>query len=195
MDRSIVARRAPIREFVSSFETRALASALPPGDRSRVKFGLRTRVAFAATYLSVQAILIATAAHRPDRAFGFQMFSESSTVRFALLREVDAPSGHGALVLHAGDGEWTARGLEGTLRHFSWRDRVKAPELAVFGVTRDAGYGAAAQLARMQAALDDVAEHIPNDAETRRLLADVTVKRNGREPSVVRLASAPRSSL
>lgn len=121
------------------------------------------------------------------------MFNESSTVRFSLLREVEAPSGHGTLLVHTYEGEWTARGKDGTLHRFSWRDRVKVVALSVFDVTLEAGYGAAAQLARMQAALDDVADHIPNDAETRRLLADVTVKRNGREPSLVRLASASRA--
>jgi hypothetical protein len=157
-----------------------------------VELGLRARVAFAATYLTLQAVLIVTSARRPDRAFGFQMFNESSTVQFALLREVESPSGHGTLLVHASDGEWKARGLDGSLRRFAWRDRVKIPALSAFDVTLEAGYGASAQLARMQEALDDVAEHTPNDAETRRLLADVIVKRNGRDPWTVRLASAPR---
>jgi hypothetical protein len=159
-----------------------------------VELGLRARVAFAASYLAFQAALIVTSARRPDHAFGFQMFNESSTVQFALLREVEAPSGHGTLFVHAYDGEWMARGSDGALRHFSWRDRVKIPALSAFDVTLEAGYGASAQLARMQAALDDVAQHIPNDDETLRLLTDVIVKRNGREPWMTRLASAPRPS-
>lgn len=170
----------------------ALAPLPAPGDRRRVEFGLRARVAIAALYLSLQTVLILTSQRRPEHAFGFQMFGESSTVRFSLLREVEAPSGHGTLTVHAYDGEWEARSADGTLHHFSWRDRVKVPALAVFDTTLEAGYGAAAQIARMQAALDDVAEHTPNDAETERLLADVIVKRNGREPAVVHLASVPR---
>jgi hypothetical protein len=170
----------------------ALAPLPAPGDRRPVEIGLRARVAIAALYLSAQTALILTSQRRPERAFGFQMFSESSTVRFSLLREVEAPSGHGTLAVHAYNGEWEARSADGTLHRFSWRDRVKIPALAAFDTTLEAGYGAAAQIARMQAALDDVAEHTPNDAETERLLADVIVKRNGREPTVVHLASAPR---
>ncbi len=157
-----------------------------------MELGLRARVAFAASYLSLQVALIVASARRPEHAFGFQMFNESSTVHFSLLREVEAPSGHGTLIVHAYDGEWTARTKSGALRRFSWKDRVKVAALSTFDVTLEAGYGAAAQLARMQAALDDAAEHTPNDAETLRFLADVTVRRNGREPTVVRIASATR---
>jgi hypothetical protein len=157
-----------------------------------VELGLRARVTFAASYLSLQAALVVTSPRRPDHAFGFQMFNESSTVHFSLLREVEAPSGHGTLIVHAYDGEWTAKGADGKPHRFYFRDRVKVAALSTFDVTLEAGYGAAAQLARMQAALDDVAEHTPNDVETQRLLADVTVKRNGREPVLVRLTSAPR---
>ena len=45
---------------------------------------------------------------------------------------------------------------------------------------------------RSPAALDDVASHTPEDAETRRLLLDVVVRRNGREPRTVHLASKVR---
>ena len=38
-------------------------------------------------------------------------------------------------------------------------------------------------------ALDDVADHVPEDAETRRLRAEVVVRRNGRDPDVVTLRS------
>jgi hypothetical protein len=43
---------------------------------------------------------------------------------------------------------------------------------------------------RLQAALDDVASHTPDDAETRELVLDVEVRKNGREPYVARLTSA-----
>jgi hypothetical protein len=166
-----------------------LASASAPKRRGYP----RSRVAFAAVYLALQALLVVTATRRPDHAFGFQMFSESSVVRLTLLREVDAPSGHGTLVVPAPHGEWTAEDADGIRHRLEWHDRVKAPVLSTFDVFFDAAYGASAELSRMQAALDDVASHVDGDAETRRLLVDATIKRNGREPSVVRLASAERT--
>lgn len=156
-----------------------------------MELGPRARVAFTASYLALQTALIVTGGRRPDHAFAFQMFSESSTVKLALLREIDAPSGHGTILVPAYHGEWTAPDRDGVRHRFEWRDRVKAPTLATFDVTFDASYGQRAQLARTQAALDDVARHLEDDAETRRLVVDVTLKRNGREPSVVRLSSPP----
>jgi hypothetical protein len=57
---------------------------------------------------------------------------------------------------------------------------------------RFASYGVDAQLARLQHALDDVADHIPEDAQTRGLAAVVVVRKNGHEPTTVRLESHPR---
>ena len=77
-------------------------------------------------------------------------------------------------------------------RRIRWRDRVHDPALSAFDVTIHASYGSAAQLARLQAALDDVVQHMPDDAETRALVADVTLRKNGREPVLLHLTSAPR---
>ncbi|HEY8076608.1 MAG TPA: hypothetical protein VIF62_20930 [Labilithrix sp.] len=143
------------------------------------------RVAFAAAWIVAQIALILTAGQRADGAFGFRMFSESSTIKLVLYRDVD-----GARV-HVDGGAWTARDAGGMPRRFSWYDRVKRPE-SVFDAEVHASYGAAAQIARLQSALDDLATHIPDDAETKRLVLDVTVRRNGREPYVVHLVSAPR---
>ena len=154
--------------------------------------GPNARVIFAALYLSGQAALIATAGRRPDAAFGFRMFSESSTLKASLSRAVEAPSGHGTVVVPVSDGAWNARDREGAPRRIRWRDRVHAPELAVFDQTIHASYGADAQTARWQAALDDVASHTPDDAETRQLFVDLTIRKNGREPVTLHLASAPR---
>ena len=64
----------------------------------------------------------------------------------------------------------------------------------IFDQEFNASYGAATQLGRLQAALDDVAAHVPDDAETTRFLLDVTIKRNGREPVVYVLTSKERIS-
>jgi hypothetical protein len=152
--------------------------------------GPRSRVAFAALWLAGQAALVITAGRRADASFGFRMFSESSTIAVALSRVVEAPSGHGTVSAKVADGAWSARDRDGTLHRIRWRDRVLEPELGTFDVTMHASYGEAAQLERLRAALDDVATHTPEDAETRALVLDVTVRKNGGEPRVIHVERA-----
>jgi hypothetical protein len=133
-------------------------------------------VAIAAAWLAGQAALVLTAGARPDHIFAFRMFPEASTLEVHLAR-----------VTRDGEratpgGEWSARDASGQLRHFAWRDRVRDPVLSSLDARVFASYGATTQLARLQRALDDVAEHLPEDAETLKLVAHVTVWRNGREP-------------
>lgn len=157
-----------------------------------VELGPRARVVFAAIFLAGQVALVLTAGRRSDAAFGFRMFSESSTLSFTLSRQLDAPSGHGTVALPVEDGTWLARDRNGNLHKFAWHDRVKEPGLAIFDTTLHASYGIAAQLARLQAALDDVAAHVPEDAETHHFALDVTFRKNGREPTFVHLTSRAR---
>ena len=155
----------------------------------------RARVAFAAAYLTLQGALVASAGRRPDHAFGFQMFSESCAARLALLREIDAPSGHGTLVIPAARGEWTADDGEGTRHPFEWRDRVhKLRSLSTLDVLleRTVRRGRR-ELSRVQAALERRGtSHTDEDDETRASSPTSPSRRNGREPTVVRLASAER---
>lgn len=148
------------------------------------------RIVVAVAWIGLQAALILTAQRRPDGAFGFRMFSESSTIEVVLSREIVGADGARTRV-HVNDGTWAARDGAGVLKRFSWYDRVW-PNLGVFDREIHASYGAGAQLARFQGALEDVATHIPEDAETRRLVLDVTVRRNGHEPYTVTLTSAER---
>jgi len=117
------------------------------------------------------------------------MFPESSSIKVVLYREVDGEGGR--TQVHVDDGVWSARDAGGMARRFNWYERVRTPYWA-FDRETHASYGAAAQLTRLQAAVDDVAAHIPDDAETRRLIVEVTVRRNGREPQVHRLTSPER---
>lgn len=144
-------------------------------------------VAFSIAWFAAQIGLIGTATRRADGAFGFRMFSESTTVSMKLTRELDG----GARVPVSG-GAWVAKDSSGVPHRLSWLDRVKRADLSTFDRETHASYGEDAQLERLNAALDDVASHIPEDAETRRLLLDVKVWKNGREPHMVTLASAPR---
>ncbi len=111
------------------------------------------------------------------------MFPESSTITIHLVRET--PSG----VVSVVNGEWTAKDDRGLPRRYAWTDRVKDPVLRNLDVTVNAAYGAAAQLHRLKAALDDVLAH-SDDQETKALVATVSVSINGREPHDVVLRSA-----
>lgn len=154
--------------------------------------GPRSRVLFAAAWLVVQGALVATAGGRSDNAFGFRMFNESSTLNVHLSRRVDSMAGHGTVLVSVVDGEWVARDRDGRPHRIKWRDRVHEGGLSAFDRTIHASYGSAAQLARLQLALDDVAAHLQEDVETRALVLEIDVRKNGREPYVVRMESVAR---
>jgi hypothetical protein len=151
----------------------------------------RVRPWFAALFLGVQAALIVTAARRPDHAFGFQMFSESTVIRIRPFREVDDAFGI-RLVPIDPSGTWVSKDAQGNALSFAWNDRIKRPELRIFDQWIFAGYGADAQLDRLRGALSDMASHLEGDTDTRRLVLEVDVKKNGGEAFVVRLESPYR---
>jgi hypothetical protein len=130
----------------------------------------------AAAWIGGQATLVLSGARRPDASFAFRMFPESSTISISLSREI---KGRG--VVHVDAGTWAP-----------WTERVKDPILSNLDLTVSASYGVNAQLFRLQAALDDVASHLEGDSETIRLVADVVVRKNGHDPVMIHLASAPR---
>jgi len=148
--------------------------------------GPRARVVFAACWIAGQCALVVTAPLRSDHIFGFRMFPEASTLEIHLSRITAGAT------LPVPSGEWSASDARGQLRHFSWRDRVRDPVLAAVDVRVFASYGVDAQLARLQRALDDVADHLDGDDETRRLRADVIVRKNGGEASTRVLFSHAR---
>jgi hypothetical protein len=149
----------------------------------------RARVVFAALFLLTQAVVIATASLRPDHAFGFRMFSEATTARIHLLRR----TADGTEVATDGGGWWT-RDRRGGMRHVAFRDYVDTPELSYFDTPLHAAYGGAAELARLQAALDYVVDRLGDDDRvTVGLIAEVELRRGGRAPTHARLQSHPRS--
>ncbi|MGD0676138.1 MAG: hypothetical protein ABSC94_12000 [Polyangiaceae bacterium] len=144
------------------------------------------RVLIAAGWITGQLVLVATGSRREDHSFAFQMFPEASTIEIHIFRLTAE-----GLVAAPG-GEWAARDPSGQLQHFSFHDRVHDPILGRLDTRVFASYGVDTQLARLRHALDDVVRHVPDDAETLRLRADVIVSRNGREVSTVTLLSRPK---
>jgi hypothetical protein len=132
--------------------------------------------------------LVLSAGGRPDHIFGFRMFPEASTLEIHLWRETATGD------VRAPGGAWGARDRSGQLRHFAWRDRVHDPGLASVDVMVFASYGVDAQLLHLARALDDVSDHLDGDDQTRRLRAEVVVRRNGRDPEIVRVEGHPRGS-
>jgi hypothetical protein len=157
---------------------------------SLLDLGIGGRTALAVVYLAVQGALLLTAAERPDGVFSFQMFNESSTIAIRLSRRAaDAEGGTRVVPI---DGTWEARDRQGAQHTFHWNDRVRDPILVTLGRPVHASYGVAAQLFRLQKALDDVVDHLELDAETRGLVADVEIRRNGHAPYETRLESRAR---
>lgn len=159
---------------------------MPPSPGSSTESGLTgtvaARAAVALLYVAVQLALVFTGDRRSDGAFAFRMFNESSSVEARLYREVDAPSGHGTVKVPAPNGRWHAHDAAGNERTFDWYDRVKSGAVAALDRKAHASYGAQAQVDRLHAALDDVAAHVKGDTETRALVLEIQVSKNGRTP-------------
>jgi len=144
-----------------------------------------SRAAFIVLFLGAELYAIAWGQRAPDHVLGFQMFNESSRITVQLFREVVRKRRR--VLVPVPDGKWRARDGSGELRHYAWQDRIKYPPLDVLGVQVHASYGLSAQLFRLQAALEDVAAHIPHDTQTRALVAVVEATHNGRPPQTIRL--------
>jgi hypothetical protein len=144
-----------------------------------------SRGLFVLLFLVVQVAGIGWGQRAPDHVLGFQMFNESSRIHVELFREVERKRGR--VLLAVPDGRWQARDAAGKLRDHAWQDRVKSSRLSTFGVWMHANYGLDAQLFRLQAALDDVAAHIPEDKQTRALVLVIEAMHNGRPARTIQL--------
>jgi hypothetical protein len=138
--------------------------------RAVLDLSSRGRVVFAVAWLGLQGALVLTAGRRPDHAFGFRMFNESSMIEIHLTRRF-------------------RNGEERPLEIARWLERVREPTLSVLNRSVPARYGVDAQLSRLQAALDDFATHARADGETDAVIADVVVVKNGHAPQRLRLTS------
>jgi hypothetical protein len=155
---------------------------------SWLDLGPRARLVAAAAYVLVMLAVVVSAEDRPDHAFGFQMFNESSTVNIHLYRRVKGQRALEAFV----DGGFTTRGEDGAPRRIEWHDRVRDRVLGRLDETVHAKYGLAGQLFRLELALHDFASHLGDDRDTEEIVAVVETRKNGKHPAVVRLKARRR---
>ena len=148
-------------------------------------FRAKARLLFVVAFLGLQLGLILSADLRPDRVFGFRMFNESSSLKFQLYREVEKRRKRTRLPIV--DGAWTARTPSAEVSEFRWTGRVRYGSLTRPGEFVHSPYGLDAGLFRLQHALNDVVAHIPDDAETLALIAEVDLLKNGRPAGHVTL--------
>lgn len=130
-----------------------------------------------ALFFGLELVAIAWAQRTPDHVLGFQMFNETSRLTIHLFREVTKKRKR--VLVPLPDGRWQAPDANGRLRAYAWQDRVLVSPLNVLETSMHARYGLDAQLFHLQAALDDMVRHIPDDASTLALVAKVDTIRNG----------------
>ena len=174
-----VVRHTRTSRFGYTLESFFREAGLAVKSSSFLDLGVTARTTLAIVFLSVQVALLVTAGARPDGLFAFRMFNESSTISIELLRRVRQSDG--SLIVVPTNGTWQAKDANGVVHALHWNDRVRDPILGTLGRRVAASYGVDAQLFRLQGALDDVARNIPEDDETKALVARVAVVRNGHE--------------
>jgi hypothetical protein len=150
---------------------------------TKAQVGLRA--AFAVGFFGLELAVIAWGQRAPDHVFGFQMFNESSRITIHLKREVRRQEA--VTLVPVPRGTWRAPNRDGAMVKYNWQSRVRYFPLTALEQDVHASYGLRAQLFRLQAALEDMASHIPEDTTTLALVADVETLHNGLPGPTVRL--------
>jgi hypothetical protein len=148
------------------------SSGLPPSSLRNL-----ARAAFVVGFFGLELSGVAWGQRTPDHVLGFQMFNESSRLTIHLFREVARKRKR--VLIPLPDGRWQAPDASGKLRDYAWQDRVRYFPINVLERSVHARYGLAGQLFHLQAALDDMARHIPHDTVTLALVAKVDTIQNG----------------
>lgn len=112
------------------------------------------------------------------------MFPEASTLSYSLHRVVRRAGREQELQVDKG--HYFVRQSDGSLRHYDWHDWIRQGALGNFDQEMFASYGAAAQTARLEAALAAFATFVGDDGETQRFVLTGVVRRNGGEPTPFR---------
>lgn len=142
---------------------------------------------FCAVFFGAQLASIALSHARGDRRFSYQMFAENSYFHATLWREL----ADGTRV-RTGAGSWTVIAADGRTVGYRWPTFVRDFNLAVLDRRVRARTGIGVTLAYLDHALDYVAERIPEDRETVRLVMVVRIEKAGGERREVELASRTR---
>ena len=151
--------------------------------------GPRARVVFVALWLAAQIALIATASLRPEHAFAFRMFSESTTEVLHLSQRT-----FDGAVISCDGGRWWTRTRSGARINHGVRDFIDAPELSFYDVRMPAAYGRAAELARLKNSLDYIVGRLgDDDVTTAQLVVDVALRSGAGVQSHVRIESRMRT--
>lgn len=134
------------------------------------------RVVFVAL-VALSIVMVVRAYWAPHMEFGYQMFPEASEWRADIVRVTD-------------DGERVP--IEEPWFGYEWTDLVRGRGLTTPGRRHHADAGIDNQLEFLNEALDWVANHTPDDDETVRYEADVTIWRNMGEPRQLTIVGSER---
>jgi hypothetical protein len=148
--------------------------------------GPRGRAIVCAVFFGGEAILLATAGMRTDRSYGFRMFPESSSIVVHLSRRLS----NGSLVAVGKKGHWDALDCAGGKHPFEWGKMVRFPAPARLEANVGAPYGIENEVQRTRDAMQWVADHTPDDCETRAFVATVDARKNGRPPYPIEIEVA-----
>jgi hypothetical protein len=137
--------------------------------------GPRGRTVFLALFFGSEAVLIGTATMRTDRSYGFRMFPESSNITVHVQRRLD-----GDQLVPIVDGRWQAHDCQSNPHQFTWNKMVRSPAPSRLDKPLGAPYGVENEVQRTADALRWVADHTPDDCETRAFVATIEARKNGR---------------
>lgn len=150
---------------------------MEPGDPSRTTARAWARRLVVASFVAAQLFFVIRAYSAPHREFGYQMFPEASTWRADIVRV-------------------TADGRRVSVQQpwfgYEWSELVRGRGLTTPWLEHHADSGIERQLTFLADALDWVAEHTPDDDETRYLEATVETSHNLRPTTVETLRSVER---
>lgn len=140
---------------------------MPPSSANRVVRprwrAIAVRVAFVGL-VALHLTFVLRGGSDPHARFAFRPFQHSDTWSAEIVRvTVDGRR------LPLDDGTWG----------YDWRELTRVPQLQNHAAPRHASDGAAATLDLLDRSLDWVADHTPDDTETRYLEATVTVRTDG----------------
>jgi hypothetical protein len=138
--------------------------------------GARGRTLFCLAFFGSEVVLVATAGMRSDRSYGFRMFPESSTIVVHVSRRLD-----GGVLVPIERGTWLAHDCAGGAHTVRWGAMVRSPAPHQLDIPVGAPYGVESEIHRTRDALQWVADHTPEDCETRALVARIEPRRNGRK--------------